>query len=86
MQIHWFAAAAAARGEQTEQLDTAPFPTLGDLLAHLGREHTEHDAGGRTLAEVLGRCTFLLDGRGADPEARLDGVARLDVLPPFAGG
>lgn len=89
VEIHYFAAARAARGVAQETLPD-PGSTLADLLGSLGSAHTDTTAGGMTLAEVFGRCSFLVDGRTVThPEATataLDGVQRVDVLPPFAGG
>lgn len=85
MEIHYFAAARAARGVDRESVDKQE-GTLGDLLANLGREHTDATAAGMTLAQVFDRCTFLIDGRSAQPDASLAGASRVDVLPPFAGG
>ncbi len=40
-----------------------------------------------SLKEVLGRCSFLIDGAGNTAmDSPLVGVTRVDVLPPFAGG
>lgn len=85
MEIHYFAAARAARGTDRETVMEQQ-ETLGELLSSLGGKHTDTTAAGMTLAEVFGRCTFLIDGRSAQPEASLAGAARVDVLPPFAGG
>ncbi|MBD8029934.1 MoaD/ThiS family protein [Corynebacterium gallinarum] len=85
MEIHYFAAARAARGVDREGVDKQE-GTLGDLLADLGREHTDTTAAGMTLAQVFDRCTFLIDGRSAQPDTTLVGASRVDVLPPFAGG
>lgn len=88
MRIQYFAAARAARGTGSETIDPEALglSTLGDLVAHLGRTHTDLRAGDQDLAAVLARCTFLADGRGAGPERSLAGIAELDVMPPFAGG
>lgn len=76
MQVRWFAGAAAAAGVRQEEVDEATGTVLGVLAArHPGAE------------QVLGRCTFLLDGRplaGDDPWPGAGDV--LDVLPPFTGG
>ena len=85
MDIHYFAAARAARGLDREAIAVQD-ATLRDLLIRLGEEHTDATAAGMTLAQVFDRCTFLIDGRSAQPEASLVGVSRVDVLPPFAGG
>ena len=39
-----------------------------------------------SFAEVLERCTFLVDGASATEDAVLADASRVDVLPPFAGG
>lgn len=85
MDIHYFAAARAARGTDRETVADQQGP-LADLLARLGEEHRDTTAAGMTLAEVFKRCTFLIDGRSAQPETSLNGASRVDVLPPFAGG
>lgn len=89
--IHYFAAARAARGEAQETVeDTGPSSTLADLLESLGTQHTAQTAGGLTLAQIFERCSFLVDGHNVAaqdaPATFLDGVRRVDVLPPFAGG
>lgn len=85
MQIHYFAAARAARGVSREEITEVP-DTLDQLLAQLAAEHTGTTEAGMSLSEVFRRCTFLVDGTNADPERPLAGAARVDVLPPFAGG
>ncbi|WP_293955167.1 MoaD/ThiS family protein [uncultured Corynebacterium sp.] len=85
MDIHYFAAARAARGLDRETI--APQEgTLSDLLERLGAENTDTTTAGMSLAQVFDRCTFLIDGRSAEPAAPLAGATRVDVLPPFAGG
>ncbi len=72
------ARAAAGRGEAV----VAP-GTLADVLANLLNVCSP------ALAEVLPRCSYLLDGVAVhgDPVG-VDVLAgsQLDVLPPFAGG
>lgn len=84
MDVHYFAAARAAAGVPVETV-TAP-ATLGDLLDGLAATHTGATEAGTTFAEVLKRCTFLIDGHSATRDTSLAGAARVDVLPPFAGG
>ncbi|AIG64323.1 molybdopterin biosynthesis protein MoaD2 [Corynebacterium atypicum] len=84
MDVHYFAAARAAAGVATEQV---PRPaTLGELIADLGSRHKGTTQGGMSLAEVLARCTFLIDGARSDTSASLGSAQRVDCLPPFAGG
>ncbi|QTX03864.1 MoaD/ThiS family protein [Agromyces archimandritae] len=74
--IRYFAAAAEAAGRPEEPTSAA---TLGELLDGLAERPG--------LAEVVARCSILIDGvRSEDRGARIDGAALVDVLPPFAGG
>lgn len=82
MRIHYFAAARAAAGTAEEEV--GQFATLGLLLDDAALHHTA--SAGMSLADVLERCTFLVDGRRAERETSLAGAERVDVLPPFAGG
>ncbi|MEY8566126.1 MoaD/ThiS family protein [Corynebacterium sp.] len=88
VEIRYFAAARAARGVAGEEHPAAG--TLGDLLDELGERHTGTTAGGMSLAGIFERCSFLVDGRTVTRQdaasTPLDGVGRVDVLPPFAGG
>jgi molybdopterin synthase sulfur carrier subunit len=91
VEIHYFAAARAARGVPQENVEDSNVPaTLADLLDALGTTHTETTAGGMTLAQIFDRCSFLVDGRTVTaqdaPTVDLSAVQRIDVLPPFAGG
>ncbi|MDO5731028.1 MoaD/ThiS family protein [Corynebacterium sphenisci] len=85
MEIRFYAAARAAAGRASATVG-APPATLGELLADLAAAHPGRTPAGTTLAEILPACSFLADGRRIDPGAPLAGVARLDVMPPFAGG
>lgn len=78
MDVRFYAGAADAAGRHLEQI-AGPFSVDG-LLAHLGSDRP-------ALAKVLTRCSILVDGRQvADPSTPLPTDARVDVLPPFAGG
>ena len=77
MRIHYFAAARAAAGVSEEEV--GQYPTLELLLADASSNHP-------ALQPILPRCSFLVDGLRAEPSASLEGAARVDVLPPFAGG
>ncbi|MBZ8177461.1 MoaD/ThiS family protein [Corynebacterium poyangense] len=86
MEIHYFAAARAARGKSMEQRDRVP-ETLEELLAELRAEAPQENSSEEMgLADVLEQCSFLLDGEKAQLHAGLAGVKRVDILPPFAGG
>lgn len=84
MRIHYFAAARAATGVSEETSEG--FTTLGELLDDAAARHTGRTDSGLSLAHILERCTFLVDGQRAERAFELDGVQRVDVLPPFAGG
>ncbi len=76
--VRYFAAAEEAAGCAAEDV---PGATLDALLTALG---SGRDA---RFAAVLDRCSLLLDGRAVrDPATPVGPDARLDVLPPFAGG
>jgi sulfur-carrier protein len=78
VEVHLFAAARAA-AQGVSVMHVAP-GTLADVLA---------TAVGQApgLAEVLPRCSVLVDGVvGHDEGAEVPAGARVDVLPPFAGG
>jgi molybdopterin converting factor small subunit len=79
--VRYFAAIKEAAGVAHEQVAAA---TVAELLAELRTRH-----GGR-FAEVLERCSLLLDGAqlaGRDVATiPLYGGEELDCLPPFAGG
>lgn len=82
--VRYFAAARAAAGVSEEKL-TVPAPaTVADVLRAAVECH------GNRLAQVLARCSYLLDEVAVHPShagtaAVADGNS-LDVLPPFAGG
>jgi sulfur-carrier protein len=76
--VRYWAAARAAAGCTEESVAAA---TVGQLVATLS---TRPD-----LARVLRSSSLLLDGVATpvdDTARRLDGVAEVHVLPPFAGG
>ncbi|NQX13507.1 MoaD/ThiS family protein [Microbacteriaceae bacterium VKM Ac-2855] len=76
-EVRYFAAAKAALGIRSE---TVTAPTLGALEVELLARVPE-------AAAVLARCSFMVDGVSTrDRSTTLAGVARVDVLPPFAGG
>lgn len=81
VQIRYFAAARAAAGVDSEVVLLSEPATVRDALnAGVGRH-------GSRLAEVLRRCSYLLQEIAVHSEDQLitDGDV-LDVLPPFAGG
>jgi sulfur-carrier protein len=79
MKITYYAGAADAAGSPSAELDASDL-TARQLTALLGRDNAR-------LAEVLPRCTLLVDGAPVrDPGTLISAGARVDVLPPFAGG
>lgn len=85
MEIHYFAAARAARGISTETVP-ATDATLADFLAQLIAAQDDFPAGQLAFKDVCERSSFLVDGVSAEGTTSLAGVTRLDILPPFAGG
>lgn len=75
--VRYFAAAAEAAGCDTETLEADSVPMLREAML------ASH---GDALATVLDRCSLLVDGVHADAAPALADGARVDVLPPFAGG
>jgi molybdopterin synthase sulfur carrier subunit len=79
--VRYFAAARAAAGVTSEDLDVAEGATVGDALEVIAARH------GEGLGKVLTGCSFLLDSVAVrDRTTPLPAAAELDVLPPFAGG
>lgn len=77
VEVHLFAAARAAAGADAMRVHAG---TLDEVLAACERESPG-------LADVLPRCSYLVNGIAVtDEAARLLPGDRLDVLPPFAGG
>ena len=79
--VRYFAAARAAAGLPSENIDIGESATVGDALDAIAARH------GEDLSRVLAACSFLLDSVAVrDRATPLPGTAELDVLPPFAGG
>ncbi|MCA0294641.1 MAG: MoaD/ThiS family protein [Actinobacteria bacterium] len=79
MQITFYAGAADAAGTSTTTLDAGDL-TASDLISRLAGANAK-------LAGVLASCSLLVDGAPVrEPSERIPGSARVDVLPPFAGG
>lgn len=80
LQVRYYAGAAAAAGVEEEPVEVAAGSSVADLRALLAERRP-------ALTGALAVSTLLLDGTPAsDPATGLDGVQRVDVLPPFAGG
>lgn len=79
--VRYFAAARAAAGLPSEDVDVRDDATVDDALDAIATRH------GESLRNVLARCSFLLDSVAVrDRTTPLPPDAELDVLPPFAGG
>ncbi|MBV8542464.1 MAG: MoaD/ThiS family protein [Pseudonocardiales bacterium] len=79
--VRYFAAARAAAGLPSENVDIGDGATVADALDAVAARH------GETLRKVLAACSFLLDSVVVrDRATPLRPGAELDVLPPFAGG
>lgn len=74
--VRFFAAAEEAAGVGEEQRPESDLAALRDALI------ADHPA----LADILPRCTVLVDGSRVDDDTPLDAATLVDVLPPFAGG
>ena len=78
--LHFFGGAAEAAGGYVREVPSSDTPeTLGDLLEQLSAENPQ-------LARILSVSSFLVNERSARPDSELAPGARVDVLPPFAGG
>ncbi|MEP6480693.1 MAG: MoaD/ThiS family protein [Rhodoglobus sp.] len=75
--VRYFAAAAEAAGRDEELLPAVS--TVGQLKSVLVERY------GDAMTRVLASGSFLVDGVVSRDDARALG-ARVDVLPPFAGG
>jgi molybdopterin converting factor small subunit len=88
--VRYYAAAQAAAGRAEESLAAPDGASLADALeAALAvvRVPASPGSGAPPLADVLRRCTFLVNEVAVRDRARVlaDGDV-VDVLPPFAGG
>ncbi|HWR48120.1 MAG TPA: MoaD/ThiS family protein [Pseudonocardiaceae bacterium] len=79
--VRYFAAARAAAGLPSENVDVGDGATVADVIEAITSRH------GEALRRVLAACSFLLDSVAVrDHATPLRPGAQLDVLPPFAGG
>ncbi|CCF64840.1 MoaD/ThiS family protein [Nocardia cyriacigeorgica] len=79
VEVRYFAAIADAVGKDTETLDLPAGATVGDLRTALARTY------GPDLDKMLDVCAYLVDDE-LTRDAAVALSARVDVLPPFAGG
>lgn len=79
--VRYFAAARAAAGLPSENIDVGDGATVADALEAIAARH------GEALRRVLAACSVLVDSVAVrDHATPLQPGAQLDVLPPFAGG
>jgi molybdopterin converting factor small subunit len=78
--VRYFAGARAAAGVAEEQLSLPEHSTVRDLIEELVQRH------GEGLARVLAASSFIVDEVTSGPDRVVEHGARIDVLPPFAGG
>ncbi|RDI49297.1 MoaD/ThiS family protein [Nocardia mexicana] len=79
VEVRYFAAIADAVGKSSERLDLSAEATVGDLRRTLATTY------GPDLEPMLKVCAFLIGDELTRDEA-MPLTARVDVLPPFAGG
>jgi molybdopterin synthase sulfur carrier subunit len=92
--VHYFAAARAARGLSSETVTVEGDASIVGLLDGILRGQAidaeggaRQPAGKDSLEAVLARCSFLVNAEAASgPGHPLTSGDRVDVLPPFAGG
>ena len=78
--VRYYGGSADLAGCHSEEVrPEAAVATLGDLLNHLSTVHP-------ALRRVLEISSFFVDQEPADRETALSSGARIDVLPPYAGG
>ncbi|NQX14483.1 MoaD/ThiS family protein [Rathayibacter sp. VKM Ac-2857] len=78
VRVRYFAAAKAALGRASDELDG---------VADLAALEAALVASEPSAADVLARCSYLVDGVSTTDRATpLPAGASVDVLPPFAGG
>jgi len=70
--VRYTAAAAEAAGTAAEQV---PGSTVGELRAQVLARH------GGELAQLIGRCSFVVDGVTSDDGAALGPSDVVDVIP-----
>lgn len=85
VRVRYWAAVRAAAGTASEEVELGDGGTLADLYAAVRERHP-----GERFARVLGVCSVLVDDRPvatADPaDVVVPPGARVELLPPFAGG
>lgn len=84
--VELFAAASAALGRTTDELELPDAATLGDVMDALGAVAATTEDPANAMA-VLARCSYLVEGVAtSDRDTPLTAGGAVDVLPPFSGG
>lgn len=88
--LRYWASARAATGTAEEQVDVTGPVTLAMLIAGAVARNGRSTGRESRIAEVLGSCSVLLEGRqvaNQDPVGVLvEAGQTVEFLPPFAGG
>lgn len=79
MIVHYYGGAGEAAGTAEETIGAVPGETVAELADRLVSLHPG-------LETAMAVCSFFADGSSVRRDAVLPGDARVDVLPPFAGG
>lgn len=86
IELRYFAAVQAALGAEGERMPLPGGATIADVLARLVERAGPSGVEAR-LGELLGRCSFIVNGRSTrEVGTVLSAGDTVDVLPPFAGG
>lgn len=80
VEIRYFASVAEAAGVSAEQLPYEDGMTAGQLRSQLAENRKGE------FSRLVGISALLVNGVSADDVTPLPTGARVDVLPPFAGG
>ncbi len=84
--VHYWAAAKAAAGVESDRIPVATDTTLADVLDAVRDLHRDRPR----LADVVGVCSVLVGERPVGAREPGDVVLRpgdsVELLPPFAGG
>lgn len=81
LHVRYFAAARAAAGTESEDLELPDGATVADAVDALRARHPG------SLPRILDAASFLVDGIAVrDRQQPFPAAGELDVLPPFAGG
>lgn len=80
LEVRYFASVAEAAGTPAEQVAITHGTTAGQLRTHLAENRPGE------FSRLVGISALLVNGVSADDVTVLPERAKVDVLPPFAGG